>query len=665
MDHGFFGEPAFLAGIEDMEAVVDVLVEAAPDAIQLTVGQAELLQRRPGKNRPALVLRTDVANVYGPTLPERLFSRMIDDAATQAVRLDAACVVVNLFDIPGQPALREGCLENILRLKPACDAVAMPLMIEPLVMRPNEEAGGYMVDGNAERIVALVRQAAELGADVIKADPTDDISQYGRVVTVAGVPVLVRGGGRVPDAELLARTAGRPGPGRGGDRLRAQHHRPHPPGGHHAGAHGVGPRGSHRRGGARHGRAGLMSTPEPVGIGLIGGGLMGRELAAAVGRWTALEDHPVRPRLAAVCDTSPAALEWFGRVDGVRRSTTDRRSLLEDPAVQVVYVALPHNLHEEVMVEVAEAGKDLLGEKPFGFDEGAAERIVAAVERAGIFARCSSEMPYFPGAQLALSVAASGALGQLVEATSSFLHSSDLDPRSRSTGSARSAPAGPPAAWPTWHARASRAASPGLDADLARRLAPEPRPRAAGRSGGLAICDTVDNATLFCTSGAGPLTVETKRIAPGNMNTWRFFAVGMDGGIEFSTRAPKTVRRFRVDEGAQVWERLETAANRPSPPSPGPSSSSGSPTPCSRCGRPIWQSGRVRWTAASAVPRPGRRWPRTGSTTPRCARRRAGRSSRWSPSPRLDTGGGVPILAALTTMSTTMSSRLHAAADDA
>ena len=206
VDHGFFGEPAFLAGIEDMQAVVDVLVAAAPDAIQLTVGQAGLLQRRPGKNRPALVLRTDVANVYGPTLPDRLFSRMIDDAAGQAVRLDAACVVVNLFDIPGQPALREACLENILRLKPACDEVAMPLMIEPLVMRPNEEAGGYMVDGDAERIVALVRQAAELGADVIKADPTDDITQYGRVVTAARVPVLVRGGGRVPDAELLTRT---------------------------------------------------------------------------------------------------------------------------------------------------------------------------------------------------------------------------------------------------------------------------------------------------------------------------------------------------------------------------------------------------------------------------------------------------------------------------
>ena len=69
VDHGFFGEPRFLAGIEDMPAVVDSLVDAGPDAIQLTVGQAPLLQSPPGRDKPALVLRTDVANVYGPERP--------------------------------------------------------------------------------------------------------------------------------------------------------------------------------------------------------------------------------------------------------------------------------------------------------------------------------------------------------------------------------------------------------------------------------------------------------------------------------------------------------------------------------------------------------------------------------------------------------------------
>ena len=51
-----------------------------------------------------------------------------------------------------------------------------------------------------------MRQAVELGADVIKADPTTDLADYGRVVTVARVPLLVRGGGRVSDREILERT---------------------------------------------------------------------------------------------------------------------------------------------------------------------------------------------------------------------------------------------------------------------------------------------------------------------------------------------------------------------------------------------------------------------------------------------------------------------------
>ena len=65
VDHGFFGEPSFLAGIEDMASAVVALAEAGPDAIQLSRGQALLLQRIPGPAKPALVLRTDVANVYG------------------------------------------------------------------------------------------------------------------------------------------------------------------------------------------------------------------------------------------------------------------------------------------------------------------------------------------------------------------------------------------------------------------------------------------------------------------------------------------------------------------------------------------------------------------------------------------------------------------------
>ena len=207
IDHGFFNERAFLHGIENLEQAVKTVVASTPDAIQLTVGQAHYLQSLPGKEKPALVLRTDVANVYGSALPRSLFSRMIDAPVEQGLRLDAACVVVNLFRIPEQPEVTDQCIQNISRAKPECDRYGMPLMIEPLVFQPNQKAGGYMVDGDPDKILPLVRQAVELGADIIKADPTDDVGVYHEVVEIAGrIPVLVRGGGRASDREILERT---------------------------------------------------------------------------------------------------------------------------------------------------------------------------------------------------------------------------------------------------------------------------------------------------------------------------------------------------------------------------------------------------------------------------------------------------------------------------
>ena len=209
VDHGFFGEPSFITGIENMRGVVRTLVHANPDAIQLTLGQARHLQDLPGKDKPALVLRTDVANIYGNPLDGHIFSHHFPHAVEEAVRLDAVAVCVNLLHLPGHPEIREASILSIMALREAATRYGVPLMIEPLVMQDNAVAGGgYMVDGATTRVVTLVRQAAELGADLIKADPTDTIEDYHKVIEVAGdVPVLVRGGGRVDDRTLLERTA--------------------------------------------------------------------------------------------------------------------------------------------------------------------------------------------------------------------------------------------------------------------------------------------------------------------------------------------------------------------------------------------------------------------------------------------------------------------------
>ncbi len=137
IDHGFFNERSFLNNIENMGRVLEIIIEANPDAVQLSPGLAPLLQVIPGKAKPALVLRTDVANVYGKELPRYLFSRLVENAVEQALILDAACVVVNLLLLPDQPELHAQCVENICRLKSQCLHYGMPLMVEPLVMQVN------------------------------------------------------------------------------------------------------------------------------------------------------------------------------------------------------------------------------------------------------------------------------------------------------------------------------------------------------------------------------------------------------------------------------------------------------------------------------------------------------------------------------------------------
>src|SRR6266850_8602379 len=150
-------------------------------------------------------------------------------------------------------------------------------------------------------------------------------------------------------------------------------------------------------------------------VGIIGGGLMGREAASAFGRWFVLEDFPVEVELVAVCDLQDKLLEWFRRIPTVKLLTKDHQELLRSPDVDVVYVAVPHNLHEKMYLDVLAAGKDLLAEKPFGIDLKAAQAIRDAAVKSDRFVRCSSEFPYLPGAQRVVQTVPSGKLGRILE----------------------------------------------------------------------------------------------------------------------------------------------------------------------------------------------------------------------------------------------------------
>jgi DhnA family fructose-bisphosphate aldolase class Ia len=209
IDHGVCNEPSFLVGLEDMAGVMDTLIKAGPDAIQCAYGQADLLQRRPDRDKPALVMRIDMGNPYNAQRHRVMWSMLQNrhEPIIGALEMDAACVVVNLFMLPDEPELFRQCVENISRVRADCQKYGMPLMIEPLVMLPNDVRGGYQVDGDVEKIVPLVRLASEMGADIIKADPTENPEDFHRVIEAARVPVLVRGGGKEDLKVVLAKSA--------------------------------------------------------------------------------------------------------------------------------------------------------------------------------------------------------------------------------------------------------------------------------------------------------------------------------------------------------------------------------------------------------------------------------------------------------------------------
>ncbi len=308
---------------------------------------------------------------------------------------------------------------------------------------------------------------------------------------------------------------------------------------------------------------------EIVRIGIIGGGLMGREVASALSRWFVLENYPVRAELTAVCDLVEAQREWFRQIPTVKLLTADHRELLASPEVDVVYVAVPHHLHEALYLDVLKAGKDLLAEKPFGIDLAAARAIAEAARVSGRFVRCSSEFPFLPGAQRAYQFARAGKLGTLLEVRSGFHHSSDLDPAKPAN----------------WKRQVKTCGKIGVMGDLGMhavhvpfRLGWKPKrvyaqlqkiyPERPDGKGGTAICDTWDNALLHTEveiAGAEvPVRFETKRLAPGETNTWFLEILGTDGGVRYSTKEPKTLWTFQRGK-EQLWQRTDLGFHGPFP----------------------------------------------------------------------------------------------------
>lgn len=301
-----------------------------------------------------------------------------------------------------------------------------------------------------------------------------------------------------------------------------------------------------------------------VRFGIIGCGLMAREFAGAAARWTQFKDDIPRPVITAVCSRSEKSRAWFTeRVPSVVFSTPDYRELLARDDVDAVYVAVPHDLHEEVYTACIRSGKALFGEKPFGIDQAANAAILKELEaHPDVFVRCSSEFPYYPACQQLIRWAREGRFGQIIEVVAGFEHASDLDLNKPIN----------------WKRQVSTCGEYGCLGDLGIhtqhvpfRLGFIPEsvyaifsnlvPTRPDGKGGTASCDTFDNATLLCHAhdAAGnhfPMRFETRRMSPGSTNRWHLTITGVDCAARFSTDDPGAFHYTASWGKEQAWSRV-------------------------------------------------------------------------------------------------------------
>jgi predicted dehydrogenase len=307
---------------------------------------------------------------------------------------------------------------------------------------------------------------------------------------------------------------------------------------------------------------------EKIRFGIIGLGLMGKEFSSAVARWCHLLHEGPVPVLAGICDKNKDNWKWYSEnFPGLMIQTDDYRELLKVREIDAVYCAVPHHLHEQIYIDTINAGKHLLGEKPFGIDKKANENILKAIRNnPQVIVRCSSEFPYFPACQQLIRWLKAGKYGRLIEVRSGFHHSSDMDLTKPMNWKRRIEINGEYGCMGdlgihTLHIPYHMGWKPiNIYADLQKIAETRPDPDANGE---LRPCKTWDNAVLTCrctdpkTNKEFSMVIETKRMAPGATNNWFIEVYGTEGSARFSTHQPKAFDYLVTSGKEQGWTRID------------------------------------------------------------------------------------------------------------
>ncbi|MEH7830097.1 Gfo/Idh/MocA family protein [Gemmobacter denitrificans] len=300
-----------------------------------------------------------------------------------------------------------------------------------------------------------------------------------------------------------------------------------------------------------------------IGIGLIGGGYMGKAHAVALAAVGAVFDTPLRPRLEMIAASSPASAETYRRAYGFARATADWRALVADPKVEAVVIASPQSTHRAIAEAAFAAGKPVFCEKPLGASLEDARAMVAAAEASGLPNMIGFNYVRTPATQFVRKLLADGAIGKVTwiraEHTEDFLADPMLPATWRCTGRANGcmgdlAP----------HPINCLLALMGPVAELSARIETIHSTR-PGPNGPVAV-DNDDQAQLMLRFANGVMGhLFTSRIATGRKMGYAYEIHGVSGAIRFDQEDQNAVWLYRADgpSATRGFTRILTGPQHP------------------------------------------------------------------------------------------------------
>ena len=160
---------------------------------------------------------------------------------------------------------------------------------------------------------------------------------------------------------------------------------------------------------------------KPLNVGLIGYGFMGRTHSNAYRKAPHFFDLPYKPVLKAVCGLEEDQAKAFAQRWGYESYTTNWKEVVEDEKIDIIDICVPNNVHAEIAIACAKAGKAICCEKPLALNVAQAQEMVDAVEKAGVPNLVSFNYRRVPAVTLAKQLIDEGRLGRIFHYRANFL----------------------------------------------------------------------------------------------------------------------------------------------------------------------------------------------------------------------------------------------------